>query len=78
MTINKKKYQLLYKSDKLFYSFWELISLGLWQSEKGKKAKKLTEDIQSINKKLDDENISEKDRNTLEKDLESKKNEFYI
>lgn len=67
----------LYKSDTLFYSFWELITGGLWRSKKGKQAKILQDEIQKINKDLDDDTLPEADRIKLEIDLEERKAEFY-
>jgi len=67
----------LWKSDKLFYSFWDLASLGLWESEKAKQAKQLSDDIKKINAKLEDDTLSEKNREALETALENKKSEFY-
>ena len=67
----------LYKSDTLFYSFWELITAGMWRSEKGKKAKTIQDEIKRINKELEDDTLSEADRNKLEFDLEERKIDFY-
>ena len=67
----------LYKSDELFYDWRELVTLGLWKSEKGKKAKTLSDEIKKINEKLEDDTISEDVREKLEATLEAKKNEFY-
>lgn len=67
----------LYKSDKLFYSFWELISGGLWKSKKGKEAKEITDNIQKLNKELEDDTLSEEDREKKETQLETLKSEFY-
>lgn len=67
----------LWKSDTLFYSFWELASFGLWKSKKGKQAKILSDEIKATNQKLEDDTLSEKDREELEIELENKKTEFY-
>ena len=67
----------MYKSDELFYDWKELASLGLWKSEKGKKAKILSDEIKKINEKLEDDTLTEDKREKLEAALESKKDEFY-
>jgi hypothetical protein len=67
----------IWTSDKLFYDWKELLSFGLWKSEKSKKAKILSDEIKEINKKLEDDKLTEKERETLEIDLENKKTEFY-
>jgi hypothetical protein len=65
-------------SDKLFYDWRELVSLGLWQSEKGKQAKVLSDKIKEINEKLDkDDTLTDKEREKLQLELETNKADFY-
>jgi hypothetical protein len=67
----------LWKSDQLFYDWKELITLGLWQSDKAKQAKKLSDRIIEINKNLEDESLTQEEIEKLELELESLKSEFY-
>jgi len=67
----------IWSSDELFYDYRELLSFGLWKSKKAKQAKELSDKIKEINKKLEDDTLTEKDREALELELETKKGEFY-
>ncbi len=82
-TVNRSFYGLrsedeIYNSDDLYYDWKELASLGLWRSEKGKKAKIVSDRIIEINKKLDtDDTLTDEQRDKLGAELENKKAEFY-
>jgi hypothetical protein len=51
--------------DTLFYDWKELVSGGLYKSEKAKKAKAIEDKIKKVNEQLDKENITEKDEEVL-------------
>lgn len=82
-TVNRSFYGLraeddIYSSDDLYYDWKELVSLGLWRSEKGKKAKVVSDRIKEINEKLDeDDTLTDEQRDKLTLELENKKAEFY-
>ena len=81
-TVNRSFYGLkaednIFNSDDLYYDWKELVSLGLWKSEKGKKAKVISDKIKELNTKLDDDNLTTKEREKLEIDLQNNKDEFY-
>jgi hypothetical protein len=59
-----------------FYNAAELFSLGLYRGEKYKKAVELEKQIKNINSQLESDNLSEKERDDLEKALYQKKGEY--
>ena len=67
----------IYKSEKLFYDWKELATFGGWKNETAKKAKILVDEIKELNKKLDDDKLSEKEREELEQKVEEKEREYY-
>jgi hypothetical protein len=67
----------IYKSEKLFYDWKELASLGAWKTETAKEAKKLTDEIKELNKKLDKDDLSEKEREDLEAEVKEKEQKYY-
>lgn len=64
-------------SESTFYDVKELISLGFYQSEKAKKAQKIEDEIKSINTELEDEKLSDDEREKKIEKLESLKAEYY-
>ena len=68
----------LWKSDKLFYHWGELASLGLWKSEKAKKAQKITERIKELNKELEtNEGLTDEEIEQKQAEIDLLKSEFY-
>jgi hypothetical protein len=67
----------LWKSDRLFYDWKELASLGKWSSEDAKKAKQLADDIKSMNNRLDTETLTDDERAKLEEEVKKKEEEYY-
>jgi hypothetical protein len=67
----------LWKSDKLWYDWKELASIGMWNSEKANKAKELSDRIKEINKKIDTENLNEDELKKLEEEKTEKEKEYY-
>ena len=59
-----------------FYDWKELVTLGGWKSEKAIKAKKLEEGIKKLNEELEDETLSDADREKKETQLYLLKGEY--
>lgn len=82
-TVNASFYGLkaqdnIFNSDELFYDWKELVSLGLWKSEKAKKAKLISDRIKDINEKLDkDDTLTDEQIEKLYAKLETEKSDFY-
>jgi hypothetical protein len=68
---------VLPKTDKQFYNWAELVSLGLWKSEKGKKAKDLEDAIKKLNTELEDDSLSEAEREKKEDQIFTLKGDYY-
>lgn len=60
-----------------FYTALELLSFGAYKSEAYEKAKKLQERIETIGKKLESDELKDKDREQLEKQLNTDKKDYY-
>lgn len=67
----------LWQSDELFYDWKELITFGLWKSEKGKKAKILSDEIKALNKELEDDTLTDDQREAKQAQIEIRKEQFY-
>lgn len=67
----------LWKSDRLYYDWKELASLGKWSSEDAKKAKQLADDIKAMNNRLDTETLNDDERSKLEEEVKKKEEEYY-
>lgn len=71
----KPETEIIVKGRK-FYNSAELFSLGLYRSEKYKRAKTLESEIKVINEELEKDDLSEKRRSDLEKAVIEKKKEY--
>lgn len=65
------------RSDKEFYDWKEIASLGFWKSEKAKKAKKLEDAIKKLNEELDSETLSDAEREKKQNQVYTLKGEYY-
>lgn len=62
-----------------FYNAWELLSLGLYKSDKYAEARVLEKEISELKEKLEDEDavFTDAEREKLEKELDKKKTDYY-
>lgn len=67
----------LYKSEGQFYDWKELVSLGLWKSEKAKKAKQIEDAVKKLNTELEDNTLSDAEREKKEKQVFTLKGEYF-
>lgn len=65
----------LLASERTFYDFKELVTIGLYKSEKAKRAQEIEEAIEILNKELEDENLTEKDRDAKVEQVNKLKDE---
>lgn len=67
----------LWKSDRLWYDWKELASLGAWSSKDAKIGKQLADDIKSLNNRLDTEALTDDERTALEEEVKKKEEDYY-
>lgn len=63
--------------EKLFYDWKELVSFGVYKSDKAKKAKELEDKIKKINEELDKEGLTDQQQKVLSDALDQFKKEYY-
>jgi hypothetical protein len=72
-----KSEDILPKSDELFYHWMELIPLLGYRSDKAKMAQALSDDIKKYNEALEQGNLSDKERETIEAARNEKLDSYY-
>lgn len=67
----------LLKSNRLFYDYKELLSLGLWKSNEAKKAKEYSDAIALLNTELENSELSDELRRQKEEEIVILKSQYY-